>query len=406
MARDVGTEAVREHRSLGHVPGLDGIRGFALTIVLITHGVALFWTSQWFHVFAGGFIGMEMFFVLSGFLITSLLLGEHHRSGRIGVGRFYQRRALRLLPALAALIVGHLIWARISGLDAGTERHSIIAIVVYGTNWFEVAGHPVALGLAHLWSLAVEEQFYAIWPLVTLLAVSRPQWRRRAPAVIGIVVVVLAIETSITWGSGYNFATINRFYPRTDVQAVALLLGSAAAYLWTGGMRMPRHLPAIATVCAVVIAVCTFRYTNFNPLFYRWFGNTWISFAACVCLLAVIDGRWFLTRFFGLMPLRWLGRVSYSIYLWHWVVYVGVYDHLRDDLPDAVQAVLAVSLTFALGLLSFYFVERPFLRRKDLMTKRRREAEAARAGVVATLPRSAVLEPAPALEVTPERAVP
>jgi peptidoglycan/LPS O-acetylase OafA/YrhL len=406
MARDVSTEAVREHRSLGHVPGLDGIRGFALTIVLITHGVALFWSTQWFHVFAGGFIGMEIFFVLSGFLITSLLLGEHQRSHHIGVSRFYQRRALRLLPALGALLVGHVIWASISGLDAGTERHSIIAIVVYGTNWFEVAGHPVALGLAHLWSLAVEEQFYAIWPLVTLVAVSRPQWRRWAPAVIGAVVLVLAVETSITWGSGYNFVTINRFYPRTDVQAVALLLGSAAAYLWTGGMRMPRYLPAFATVCAVVIAVCTYRYTNFNPLFYRYFGNTWISFAACVCLLAVIDGRWFLTRFFALTPLRWLGRVSYSIYLWHWVVYVGVYDHLRDDWPHPLQAVVAVALTFGLGLLSFYFVERPFLRRKELLTQRQRAHAASRAETVATLPEPAVLEPAQALDVTPERAVP
>jgi peptidoglycan/LPS O-acetylase OafA/YrhL len=394
MLRDEGTEAKRRQRTLGHVPGLDGLRGLALLIVMAHHAVAVFYPAKYFSVFAGGLVAVEIFFVLSAFLITSLLLNEHRRVGHVRKANFYRRRALRLLPAVTVALAIHVVYASIANLDATAERRSVIGAVFYVTNWFEVSGASVSTGLGHWWTLAVEEQFYLLWPLVTAAVVARFAWRRRAPAVIGLLIVALAIWTALLWRDSYNFFNINGIYMRTDVQAVSILIGAAAAYLWTSGMQLPRHLGLWAIAAGVVIGVCTWRYPVTDPLYYRKFGLTWLSLAAVILVLAAVEGHSLVARGLAWSPLRVVGRVSYGLYLWHMAIYVAIHT-AAPPWPAWVQLSVALALSALCTALSWYFVETPFLRRKDRFSTHassEREPAAAGAGAAYSLPQPAAFE--------------
>jgi peptidoglycan/LPS O-acetylase OafA/YrhL len=183
--------------------------------------------------------------------------------------------------------------------------------------------------------------------------------------VIAFVVVALAAWTAVLWGHDtYNFFNIAGIYMRTDVQAVSILIGAAVAYLWTGGMKLPRHLGLWAIGASVVIAVCTWRYPVTDPLYYRKFGLTWLSIAAVILVLAAAEGGSVVARALGWAPLRVVGRVSYGLYLWHMAIFVAVHEE-APNWPNAVQLSVALSLSALCTALSWYFVETPFLRRKD-----------------------------------------
>jgi peptidoglycan/LPS O-acetylase OafA/YrhL len=351
--------------------------------------VGSFYPAQFFRIFAGGFVGVELFFVLSGFLITSLLIDEHRRSGGIGIGRFYQRRALRLLPAVAVLIAVHAMYSKVTHGDARAERNSIVAALLYVTNWFQASGVRVTPGLVHLWSLAVEEQFYVIWPLITAVLLMRPAWRRAAPALIGAGVVGLAVWTAILWGRGYNFFNIYGIYMRTEVQAVGLLVGAGTAYLWTSGTRLPRHLGPLAMIGAGVILLCSWRYQPSDALYYEKFGLTWLAVAGAVVIVAVVEGKSMLAPALAWLPLRSIGRVSYGLYLWHLPVFVAVHEK-AGNWPAAVQLSVALALTTICTLVSWRFVETPFLRRKARLARARIASNDGAADVYSLAPPAAL----------------
>jgi peptidoglycan/LPS O-acetylase OafA/YrhL len=185
-----------ELQRLGYVPALDGIRAFAVLFVMSYHVGRVFARIDPFlgrersWIGRGGFLGVDLFFVLSGFLITSLLLGEQSKTGRISLGGFYRRRALRLLPALLAMLTVHLLYTVVTGLPLAIETHSIAAVVLYVANWYRTTGHPLAHGLTHLWSLSVEEQFYVLWPVVTIVVLGVRRSLRFAvtASIVGIAV--------------------------------------------------------------------------------------------------------------------------------------------------------------------------------------------------------------------------
>src|SRR5258706_1211587 len=162
---------------LGHRPTLDGLRGVAVLMVMLSH-TDLTWLST-----SGGFVGVHVFFVLSGFLITSLLLEEHGKTGTIRIGPFYPRRALRLLPAIAVLMIAALVvaWASGSSSELKDVGTSVVMMLTYSTNWFRISGQFPSESLGHAWTLAVEEHFYIAWPLV-LLGLLRILGRRRIMA--------------------------------------------------------------------------------------------------------------------------------------------------------------------------------------------------------------------------------
>ncbi|HET7530462.1 MAG TPA: acyltransferase family protein [Mycobacteriales bacterium] len=360
------------------VPALDGLRAVAVAAVLVYHA-----DTEWLP---GGFLGVDLFFVLSGFLITTLLLEELRRSATASLrfGRFYLRRARRLLPALAAVVgvtlVAMCTWWR---TDLGNDRGDVPAVLGFVGNWWYVFRHQdyfAAVGrpspFQHLWSLGVEEQFYLVWPVTLWLL-----WRfvRRKP--LGVVggVALLGAAASAVWmahlaavGDVPYRASGSRLYFGTDTHAVGLLLGAAGAAArlkvlslrLRPGPRVPRAIraDALALASTVAVLVLTWRMQEFSPGLYRY-GFTAFSSVALVAVLATAHSRGLAATVLGCPPVRWLGERSYGVYLWHWPVFVFTRPHL--DLPVGSLGALALRIpaTLLLAEASYRLVEAPIRRR-------------------------------------------
>ncbi len=349
-------------RPLGYVPALDGIRGVAVLLVIATHSVLLFWPSRFDDIAPGGFLGVDLFFVLSGFLITSLLLGEQSATGRVSFRGFYRRRALRLLPALAVLLAAHLVYTAVTGLPLRIELRSIAVISLYVSNWYVVSGHVLAPGLQHMWSLSVEEQFYIVWPIVTVVFLGTRRSLR-----FSVVCLCAAVLTTALWRAslahGHTVTEAGRLGIRTDTRADALLLGALAAYLWTQRAVPRRGLAPTGGLAAAFLACC-FLFVPPTNTFYNDGGYTLVAVAAAIIVLAVAEGTRAATHAFGWSPLRSVGRVSYGLYLWHLPVFFAVARY-TTGWRAPVRLTLALMLTVAFTMASWKFVEVPCLRRKD-----------------------------------------
>jgi peptidoglycan/LPS O-acetylase OafA/YrhL len=312
---------VRAHR-----PELDGLRGIAIILVVGSHAQVPGFGS-------GAVAGVTLFFVLSGYLITSLLISERDRLGRIDLGMFYLRRALRLLPALYALTIvvlaGYVLglWQNVPVSEAG-----IAGMLLYVGNWTSAAGLSSGV-LTHTWSLAVEAQFYVLWPLVLILGLRYVDRRTVAVVALAVAVAVLPWRLFVaTTTSGY------RTFLGTDTNADALLLGCAIAI----------HLPRLTKLVgwaglAGLFVVSELWHTSADtvPLFSLGAVTSALAVAACPRALA-----------WG--PLAYIGRISYGLYLWHYLL-------IWSGIPWAAVVLGA----FATASISFRFLETPFLRLKE-----------------------------------------
>jgi peptidoglycan/LPS O-acetylase OafA/YrhL len=328
----------------------------------------------------GGFLGVDLFFVISGYLITRLLLGELARDGRIDLTRFYVRRLARLFPALLLLLVVVIAASALRWRDElPTLRMSVASSLGYVTNWWLISAHQsyfVASGrppmLQHLWSLAIEEQFYLVWPALVLL-VARLTGRRRlrfsmvASLAFGLAAAssTAMIVTAIRSGVPY-LADSSRVYFGSDTHAMGLLAGAGMAALAERlelQQRRTWRFRALPTDVVGLAALGSFGWlayhlTEFDPSLYRG-GFVVASALAAIGVSTVARQRSVLGRRLDIRPLRWLGDRSYAIYLWHWPVSVVTRPGL--DLPanrwvaDPVRLLLPVLL----AALSYRFVERP-----------------------------------------------
>jgi peptidoglycan/LPS O-acetylase OafA/YrhL len=360
----------------GRIAGLDGLRAIAVVGVLLFHAGV--------HWLPGGFLGVDLFFVISGFLITSLLIGERERVGFISFKAFYLRRARRLLPALIAMLV---VTAGFMALffpgDLASARGDIGAALSYVSNWWYVVHHRsyfVAAGrpepLQHLWSLAVEEQFYLVWPLV-LAALLCVRARLRLVVFVAVAgalassgwMAVLAIRGNVPFDTDSS-----RVYFGTDTHASGLLLGAAAAAVMTGlanrrraaGVAeggLGRGLADLVAVGALV-GVCWSMHSvsYFSPGLYR--GGFLVFAAVAAVAVAVISapGGW-LGVTLDIAPLRWIGARSYGLYLWHWPVFVYTRPGLDWQLHGGPELAARLAITLALTELSYRLVEEPIRRR-------------------------------------------
>lgn len=337
MTTSVATDAWR----LGHRPPLDGLRGIAVLSVVAGHVGVPFFVN-------GGAVGVNLFFTLSGFLITSLLLEERTRNGRLAFGAFYLRRALRLLPALVVVVAG--VWVLNLMLDLyWVTPEASIAALFYATNFWIL--HESSGVLGHTWSLSLEEQFYLTWPLA--LALLFRVGRHRAVLVASVVLGSLSIVQL------FRVADIPGRTFSPDSRSFCLLFGCALAAALTGAarVRVPSRAIAVAAVLLLAFSVqangglaadLAIPATTAGTVLAVWYAGTRRS--------------WLLER----PLLRWTGQRSYAIYLWHFPVWLLILKKgWGAGAPWPVHLVVVGGMSVLLAMVSWRYVEQPFLRLKD-----------------------------------------
>jgi peptidoglycan/LPS O-acetylase OafA/YrhL len=354
-------------RILRKIDALDGFRGVAVLIVVAVHlpfaVPSLFLYRNGHQTFRspvveGGGFGVDAFFVLSGFLITAILLRDQASGGRVRFGAFYRRRALRLLPALLVFICLYLYYSWITGLPDAREPWWVLSIIFYYSNT-SLRHVPLPPSVSHLWSLAVEEQFYLIWPLCLSLFLALR--RRLTPTICGLVgtIAVIAIHRAYMWNHG---TPRNVLYTRLDTRGDALLVGCLLAQLWVRN-KLPKRGVQLAGWVALALYLYLVHVGARNPFLYRG-GYTLIAVAVGVILLAVLETEWVVNRVLRARPLRALGRVSYGLYIWHLPIFYAVQRYGHTWRPP-VQMIIALGLSALATYGSWVLVERPFLRWKD-----------------------------------------
>jgi peptidoglycan/LPS O-acetylase OafA/YrhL len=355
----------RPVRLLGRAPALDGLRAIAVLLVVFFHArltkIGIPRDNPLDELIRGGFLGVDLFFVLSGFLITALLLREQAEQDRVRIRHFYGRRVLRLLPALYLVLFAHALFVylvdfRIEG-GARAELATLTSSVLYYANWHTLMQEHVGLaGLGHLWSLSIEEQFYFVWPLLLALFFGLRRNAAMVVSMLGIVIVGVCIHRAFLWNSyGWGDA-----YYRTDVRVDGLLIGALLAWLWVRNLTPRRGLSTAAWIASAVIVVCTLSARP-STGFWNGTGFTVVALATAVIILAAMDSNWPVNRFLSLAPMVAVGRVSYGIYLWHFPVFWAV-GRWGRDLPAPVRCSLAFGLTALFTVASWTLLERPVMR--------------------------------------------
>jgi peptidoglycan/LPS O-acetylase OafA/YrhL len=351
-------QAATPDRRLGRLPSLDGVRAVAVVLTSLVHLLP--------NSVPGGFLGVDMFFVLSGFLITSILLGEHATSGRIALVPFYIRRARRLLPAVALVMV---VFVAVT-LLSNPSRHDIVvagvvvvAVVTYCFNWSDAFGHHPPWQVDHLWSLSVEEQFYLVWPVVLILALGRVGRRT-----IILATIALAVASSVGQGLVYvHTRTVDLAYLASPLHAQGILLGCVLAQLYVWRLAEPamawiaraRVLPIVAMIVLGVLSATL----DLDHLTAYAGGMSLAAVAAAVLIASLIARETLglrdrLTRTFSHPVVVAIGKRSYSIYLWQNFIAWALTSSLRGSWLWVPANVVC---TLACAEVSYRFVERRFI---------------------------------------------
>lgn len=362
------------------LPGLDGLRAIAVLLVIVYH----FWPT----VLPGGMIGVDIFFVISGFLITSLLLREGALNGRIALGSFWVRRARRLLPAIALMI---LVLGPVSLIVGGDIQvnlgRQLLGAATFSSNWISIfAGNDYFAQTSpelftNFWSLAVEEQFYVLWPLLIVasgLLLGR-RWRHFSAVMVLGILASLGVAAFLLM----NGTPISRIYYGTDTHLYGLLLGALLAFARPWSLYPPMGKKALYRVAQ------PFGLIAFTRVMVSWLSLfalipyailvpesapgaiPWGLFGASLLALGVIQGMLpdmlagaseALRRLLNFAPLRWVGERSYGLYLWHWPLAVVMHYVLGADRSPLVNVGVLVA-TFAIAEMSYRWVETPIRRR-------------------------------------------
>ena len=387
-----------------YVPALDGLRALAVIAVIVYHA-----NHQWL---GGGFLGVEVFFVISGYLITLLLIAERERSGTVSLGNFWMRRARRLLPALFTLLLGTTVYCALFDRDRlGMLRGDVVGGFLYVSNWFQIwsgSSYTSAFAFAplrHLWSLAVEEQYYIVWPLIMFVLLRRI--RPKTLPVLGLVFTALAVAIAVATAVIYRSGPIDTFantpeqymsifgrrvvridflYLGTITRASGLLLGAALATMWrpwalrrgragsnANGLDLAGVLALIALgfMCwkfREVIEVADVGMTGYD-LLYRG-GFIAVGIATVIAIATVTHPRSRLGKYvIGTPLLVWFGKRSYGLYLYHWTVFQA-YRKAAGNSLDVREFVALMAITVVITEASYQLIETPIRTGKALATYR------------------------------------
>ncbi len=348
---------------LPYMPGLDGLRAIAVLAVFVYH----------FHNgggwLPGGFLGVDVFFVISGYLITSLLLSEFRKEGRIDLVAFWLRRARRLLPAVGVLIAVVMVAGAFFDLgQISNLRGQALASMAYVTNWDLILSHQSYFEqfarpslFRHLWSLAVEEQFYLLWPIAFAFFMTRFGHRR---VVIGVIAG--AIASSLLMAILFDPVNPNRVFYGTDTRATPLLIGVALAFFWhperlkpKTGTLAPVALNAMGAIGLSMVVITFMTVHDYDISLYHG-GFLLLSIWTAMLIAALAHPAASIGRTLGNPGMRWLGLRSYSFYLWHWPVLELMRPGIDVPLHGPVLFALQLGTTLALSDLSYRCVEQPF----------------------------------------------
>ena len=387
-----------------YVPALDGLRALAVIAVIVYHA-----NHQWL---GGGFLGVEVFFVISGYLITLLLIAERERSGTVSLVNFWMRRARRLLPALFTLLLGTIVYCALFDRDRlGMLRGDVVGGILYVSNWFQIwsgSSYTSAFAFAplrHLWSLAVEEQYYIVWPLIMFVLLRRI--RPKTLPILGLVFTALAVAIAIATAMIYRTGPIDTFantpeqymsifgrrvvridflYLGTITRASGLLLGAALATMWRPwALRRGRAgsnangldiagvlaLVALGFMCwkfREVVDVADVGMTGYD-LLYRG-GLIAVAIATVIAIATVTHPRSRLGKYvIGTPLLVWFGKRSYGLYLYHWTVFQA-YRKAAGNSLDVREFVALMAITVVITEASYQLIETPIRTGKALATYR------------------------------------
>jgi peptidoglycan/LPS O-acetylase OafA/YrhL len=341
----------------GHLKGLDGFRGVAIFLVVLFH-------SRLAGTYTG-FIGVDMFFVLSGYLITRLLVEEWEQTNRVSLKRFYVRRCLRLLPALLVLLICFVViswvcFSRKAGLQA--IRESLVAFF-YMMNWARALHISDSIALGHTWTLSIEEQFYLIWPCLLMFLIRHVS----RPTLINLLLLGAALSCIEHFVLDETmFGTPMRQYNGLDTRADSLLLGCAVGILTKSNVRhvfeqrkiLLRYAAIFSFLALLAISTVLGSFIAFD-CYLVWFLIS--LFAAIILTELVVAETGPFHRILEFAPLVYMGRISYGLYLWHSAVFAIAW---QTKIPHWKILTFGTLFSLAATLASFYVVEKPFLKLK------------------------------------------
>ena len=370
-SRDSKTFADKNRNTAGlpYMPGLDGLRALAVVAVIAYHSEI--------ESVPGGFLGVEIFFVISGYLITALLLEEFNLNRGINLRQFWVRRARRLLPALFLYIGGSVAFAYSMAEDVVPTKGEVLSTLGYVYNWFGIFQEISYTDVFerknffhHLWSLAVEEQFYLLWP-VLLLCLQKHINRK-----VTISLLILGITSSafLMWTMYQPFEDPLRVYYGTDTRASGLLIGALLAYIWRPwsvekSKLFPKGKDAsfLVGIAAIGILVwANMHYTLLMPDADQLFRGGFLitSTVTAIVIACVVIPNSYLNSILGLAPFVWIGKRSYGLYLWHWPVFQLTRERVDVDINGWELFAVRMFVTLVLVEISYQCVERPIRERR------------------------------------------
>lgn len=341
---------------LGYSASLDGARGLMTLGVLAAH--------LHYHWYPGAIIFMDTFFIMSSYLITSLLIKDHASERRVNFRRFYVRRIRRLLPALVAMLVVYTLTILWLGRPREAEFRGILATLFYFMNWARAFEWPMSPYLGHAWSLSIEEQFYALWPLLFLGVV---RWKHRALRVAtGLALLACASAAWRAWLE-HQGASLPRLYNGTDVRLDGLCLGAALAFVGRArgqplGDAARSALRVSTPWVAAILFVWGFSASYYDRSWYQWQSQVCMVLSTWLVAGLVLGDR---TRLHPLLEAPFtvfLGRICYGLYIWHHPIFLIMEDHLKLGL--ATRVMVGLPLTFAVAIVSYHLIELPFIARQ------------------------------------------
>jgi peptidoglycan/LPS O-acetylase OafA/YrhL len=335
-------------RSFAYVPELTGLRGVAIGMVILDHTLT--------HRFPGGFIGVDIFFVLSGYLITTLLVREFQQWGNVKLTHFYGRRLLRLGPALSIMLAVYLLAALIAADNARDHTIAAFTAATYTMDWTQALDLSPAGYLEHTWSLGIEEQFYLLWPVILIVALRHrvTVWK----IIVGLIVAVTLWRGYLVLHTGNSDP--QRTYLSFDTRLDTLLVGCLLA---VAPMQWGRRLGArFATIPLVILAMLTLAI-HWTSTELHLVGFTLIAALAGWLTLGAMTGNHhgLVRRLLRWAPVEYLGRISYGVYLWHLPIALA----LATQLPTESLRVFALTcvLSLSIAAVSYHWIERPILNR-------------------------------------------